>query len=80
MHAHIYISTLDLRIIKYTRYSFFIGARFAMNQTKVGLIKVLMNYKIEVCEKTQNPIVINPLSILMLQPDHGIYVKLIKLT
>ncbi|XP_012543143.1 cytochrome P450 6a2 [Monomorium pharaonis] len=56
-----------------------IGARFAINQTKIGLIKVLMNYKIDVCEKTQIPIVHNPLSSLMLQTTHGIYVKLTKL-
>ncbi|KAL6255993.1 hypothetical protein P5V15_013228 [Pogonomyrmex californicus] len=56
-----------------------IGARFAVNQTKVGLIKVLMNYKIDVCEKTQIP-VLAPLSSLMLQTTHGIYVKLTKFT
>lgn len=57
----------------------FLGARFAINQTKVGLIKVLMNYKIDVCEKTQIPIVHHPLSALLLQTTHDIYVKLIKL-
>nr|XP_012216733.1 PREDICTED: cytochrome P450 6A1-like [Linepithema humile] len=56
-----------------------IGARFAINQMKIGLIKVLMNYKIDVCEKTQMPIVNHPLSIMMLQPNHGIYVKLTRL-
>ncbi|XP_011878211.1 PREDICTED: cytochrome P450 6a2-like [Vollenhovia emeryi] len=57
-----------------------IGARFAVNQTMVGLIKVLMNYKIEVCEKTQIPLVYTPLSTLLLQSTHGIYVKLTKLS
>ncbi|XP_011159731.1 probable cytochrome P450 6a14 [Solenopsis invicta] len=56
-----------------------IGARFAAYQTKVGLIKVLMNYKINVCEKTQIPIVLAPQSPLTLQTTHGIYVKLTKL-
>lgn len=56
-----------------------IGARFAINQTKIGLIKVLTNYKIDVCEKTQIPIVHAPLGSLMLQTTHGIYVKLTKL-
>ncbi|XP_024870952.1 cytochrome P450 6a2-like [Temnothorax curvispinosus] len=56
-----------------------IGTRFAANQTKIGLIKVLMNYKIDVCEKTQIPIVHAPLSYWMLQTTHGIYVKLTKL-
>ncbi|NP_001306576.1 probable cytochrome P450 6a14 [Solenopsis invicta] len=57
-----------------------IGARFAVNQTKVGLIKVLMNYKLDVCEKTQIPVVLAPLSGLMFQTTHGIYVKLSKIT
>lgn len=56
-----------------------IGARFAVNQTKVGLIKVLMNYKIDVCEKTKIPVTHEPLSGLMLQINHGLYVKLTKL-
>jgi len=57
----------------------FLGARFAINQTKLGLIKVLINYKIDVCERTQIPIVHVPMSAIMLQPNHGIYVKLTKL-
>jgi cytochrome P450 family 6 len=55
-----------------------IGARFAINQTKVGLIKVLTNYKIDVCEETQD-LTFNPLSFLMLQTTQGIHVKLTKL-
>ncbi|KAL0127791.1 hypothetical protein PUN28_003203 [Cardiocondyla obscurior] len=57
-----------------------IGARFAVNQTKVGLIKVLTNYKIDICEKTQIPIQLAPLSSLMLQTTHGIYLKLTKIS
>lgn len=56
-----------------------IGSRFAINQTKIGLIKVLMNYKIDVCEMTQIPLIHAPWSNFMFQTTHGIYVKLIKL-
>ncbi|KAG9429130.1 cytochrome P450 6A1 [Apis mellifera carnica] len=32
-----------------------IGARFANYQVKIGLIMILRNYKVEVCEKTVIP-------------------------
>jgi len=57
----------------------FLGARFAINQTKIGLIKVLMNYKIDVCEMTQIPLIRAPWTNFMFQITHGIYVKLTKL-
>ncbi|EZA59932.1 Cytochrome P450 6a2 [Ooceraea biroi] len=57
-----------------------IGARFAVYQVKIGLIKVLMNYKIDVCEKTEIPLTNEPMSAIMLQPRHGVYVKLTRLT
>ncbi|KYN36899.1 Cytochrome P450 6a2 [Trachymyrmex septentrionalis] len=56
-----------------------IGARFATNQTKIGLIKVLMNYKIDVCEMTQIPLIHAPWTNFMFQTTHGIHVKLTKL-
>ncbi|XP_012055383.1 PREDICTED: cytochrome P450 6a2-like [Atta cephalotes] len=56
-----------------------IGARFAINQIKIGLIKVLMNYKIDVCEMTQIPLIRAPWTNFMFQTTHGIYVKLTKL-
>ncbi|KAG5305742.1 CP6A2 protein, partial [Acromyrmex insinuator] len=56
-----------------------IGKRFATNQTKVGLIKVLMNYKIDVCEMTQIPLIHSPWTNFLFQITHGVYVKLTKL-
>ncbi|XP_033314840.1 cytochrome P450 6a2-like [Bombus vancouverensis nearcticus] len=54
-----------------------IGARFAVYQSKVGLITILRNHKVEVCEKTMIPYVIDPAAFL-LAPKGGIYLKLIK--
>lgn len=55
----------------------FLGARFANYQSKVGLIKILQHYKVEVCDKTQIPYLINPKSFL-LAPTDGIHVKISK--
>ena len=54
-----------------------IGARFAVYQSKVGLIKILRNYKIDVCEKTMIPYQIDPAAFL-LAPKGGIYLKITK--
>ncbi|XP_051168141.1 probable cytochrome P450 6a13 [Leptopilina boulardi] len=56
-----------------------IGARFAVYQTKVGLMKILNNYKVDVCEKTSIPYV-NHKSSFLLQPKDGIYLKFQKIT
>ncbi|XP_011636073.1 probable cytochrome P450 6a13 [Pogonomyrmex barbatus] len=55
-----------------------IGSRFAVYQTKIGLIKILRNYKIETCEKTQKHYVNNPKAFL-LAPKDGIHLKIIKI-
>ncbi|XP_025603008.2 cytochrome P450 6a2-like [Athalia rosae] len=55
-----------------------IGARFAVYQTKLGLIKILSNFKVETCEKTQIPFVANPTKTL-LEPLGGILLKFTKL-
>ncbi|XP_014214659.1 probable cytochrome P450 6a13 [Copidosoma floridanum] len=55
-----------------------IGARFANYQTKVGLATILKNYKVDVCNKTSIPYVINPRAFL-LAPKDGIVLKFIKL-
>ncbi|CAL1677693.1 unnamed protein product [Lasius platythorax] len=55
-----------------------IGARLAVHQTKVGLIKILRHYKVETCEKTQIPYVNNPKAIF-LAPENGIHLKIIKI-
>ncbi|XP_077269209.1 putative cytochrome P450 6a14 isoform X2 [Temnothorax americanus] len=55
-----------------------IGSRFAVYQTKLGLIKILRNYKVEPCEKTQVPYVVNDKDFL-LAPKDGIYLRIYKI-
>ncbi|KYQ47425.1 Cytochrome P450 6A1 [Trachymyrmex zeteki] len=56
-----------------------IGARFGVYQSKIGLIKVLRNYKFETCEKTPTlPYVKNPKTFL-LTPKELMYLKIIKI-
>ncbi|XP_011862715.1 PREDICTED: cytochrome P450 6B2-like [Vollenhovia emeryi] len=55
-----------------------IGSRFAVHQTKLGLIKMLRNYRIEPCEKTPIPYVNDPRSFL-LAPKGGLHLKIVKL-
>ncbi|XP_071646279.1 probable cytochrome P450 6a14 isoform X1 [Temnothorax longispinosus] len=55
-----------------------IGSRFAVYQTKLGLIKILRNYKVEPCEKTQVPYAIDDKHFL-LTPKDGIYLRIIKI-
>ncbi|XP_011704424.1 PREDICTED: probable cytochrome P450 6a14 [Wasmannia auropunctata] len=55
-----------------------IGARFAIYQSKVGLVKMLRNYKVETCEKTLIPYISNPRAFV-LSPKGGIYLKMIKI-
>ncbi|XP_024942374.1 probable cytochrome P450 6a21 [Cephus cinctus] len=57
----------------------FQGARFAVYQTKVGLIKVLINHKVDVCEKTKIPYEFNTRAFI-LSPKDGIYLKFSKLS
>ncbi|XP_076478613.1 putative cytochrome P450 6a13 [Bombus vancouverensis nearcticus] len=54
-----------------------IGARFAIYQTKMGLIKILHKFKVDVCEKTITTYVHNPNS-LTLSPKGGIHLKISK--
>lgn len=56
----------------------FTGARFAICQSKIGLIKILRNHKVDVCEKTIIPHEYDP-GAFLLTPKHGVYVKLTKL-
>ncbi|XP_033329022.2 cytochrome P450 6A1 [Megalopta genalis] len=56
-----------------------IGARFAVYQTKMGIIKTLTNFKVDVCEKTMIPYESNPRAIIY-SPKGGIYLKLSKVT
>ncbi|XP_034194594.2 cytochrome P450 6A1-like isoform X1 [Osmia lignaria lignaria] len=52
-----------------------IGARFAYFQSKVGIITVLRNYKVDVCEKTIIPYKPDPRSFL-LSLKGGVYLKI----
>ncbi|XP_076545505.1 cytochrome P450 6a2-like [Osmia lignaria lignaria] len=56
-----------------------IGARFAVYQTKLGLITILRNYKVDICEKTVIPYHFTP-GAFILTPQEGIYLKITKLT
>lgn len=55
-----------------------IGARFAVYQSKLALIKVLRNHKVEVCKKTMIPYEFEA-GALLLAPKGGIYLKITKL-
>ncbi|XP_018315645.1 probable cytochrome P450 6a14 [Mycetomoellerius zeteki] len=55
-----------------------IGARFAVYQVKLGLIKMLRNYKVEPCEKTEIPYVRNE-ETFILTPKNGIHLRIIKI-
>lgn len=52
-----------------------IGARFGIYQTKVGLVQILRNYKVDVSEKTQIPYISDPRAFL-LAPIAGVYLKI----
>lgn len=54
------------------------GLRFATYQSKIGLIKILSNYKIDICDKTVIPYKYNPFSFISL-PLGGIFLKITKL-
>ncbi|CAK9822194.1 Cytochrome P450 6B1 [Anthophora retusa] len=56
-----------------------IGARFAKQQTKMAIIKVLSKFKVEPCEKTSKEYEFHKRAFFVIQPKHGIYVKMTKL-
>ncbi|XP_076285747.1 putative cytochrome P450 6a14 isoform X2 [Lasioglossum baleicum] len=55
-----------------------IASRFAQLQAKLGLIKILRNHKVDVCEKTMIPCEYEKGAIL-LQPKGGIYLNITKM-
>ncbi|XP_011301578.1 probable cytochrome P450 6a14 [Fopius arisanus] len=55
-----------------------IGERFAKQQSKVGLIKILEKFKVEVNDKTEIPYKINPRGFL-LAPLNGIHLRFTKI-
>ncbi|XP_044004560.1 probable cytochrome P450 6a14 [Aphidius gifuensis] len=54
-----------------------IGARFGKMQTKVGIVKILEKYTVDICDKTDKNFEIDPHGFL-LTPVNGVYLKLIK--
>lgn len=52
-----------------------IGMRFGLIQTKVGLVSVLSNYEVSVCEKTSIPLKIDPKQFLN-TPTGGIWLQI----
>lgn len=57
---------------------FVIGARFAIFQTKIGLIKILRIYKVDVCNETQIPFINEPRTFT-LAPKHDLTLKITKI-
>lgn len=57
----------------------FSGIRFGIYQTKVGLIRMLQNFKVNVCEKTMIPY-IKKINSFTLAPKDGIFLKVEKIT
>nr|UEN71150.1 cytochrome P450 4AV17 [Meteorus pulchricornis] len=56
-----------------------IGARFGSMQTKVGLMKILQNHIVGVCEKTDRSYEIDYRGILLV-PKNGVFLKLKKVS
>ncbi|CAK9815687.1 Cytochrome P450 6a2 [Anthophora plagiata] len=54
-----------------------IGARFAVYQTKIGLITILRNHKVDVCDKTTIPYEFDPRTFLV-APKGGITLRITK--
>ncbi|XP_078037161.1 cytochrome P450 6A1-like [Augochlora pura] len=55
-----------------------IGKRFAIFETKLGLLKILRRYKVDICEKTQLPYEFDPTAWLLAHKG-GIYLKMTKI-
>nr|XP_034178687.1 cytochrome P450 6A1-like [Osmia lignaria]XP_034178688.1 cytochrome P450 6A1-like [Osmia lignaria]XP_034178689.1 cytochrome P450 6A1-like [Osmia lignaria] len=54
-----------------------IGARFAIYQTKIGIIQMLKNFRVDVCDKTLIPYVRHP-TARVLAPQRSIILKISK--
>jgi cytochrome P450 family 6 len=53
----------------------FSGRRFALVQVKVGLISLLSEYEFQICEKTADPLKIDPTKFIM-TPIQGIWLNI----
>lgn len=51
-----------------------IGLRFGMMQARIGLVSLLNNFEVSVCDRTSVPIAFTPKSFI-LSPDGGLYLK-----
>ncbi|XP_076285744.1 cytochrome P450 6a2-like isoform X2 [Lasioglossum baleicum] len=70
--------TIDsLKELKYVD-KVFKGSRFANLEAKLGLITILRNHKVDVCEETTIPYEFDKRALL-LQPKHGLYLKVTKI-
>ncbi|KAK0080360.1 hypothetical protein PV325_014084 [Microctonus aethiopoides] len=56
-----------------------IGARFGRMQTKVALVKILQNFTVDACDKTDRNYTIDP-NTFLLSPKNGVYIKIFKQT
>lgn len=54
-----------------------LGTRFGKMQTKVGIVKIMSNYTVDVCDKTDKNFIINPRGFL-LTPKNPVYLKIKK--
>lgn len=54
-----------------------IGMRFGLLQTKIGLVKLLMNFEFSTCARTEIPIKYS-LKSIVLQPENGTWLKVNK--
>lgn len=55
-----------------------LGLRFGMLQSKIGLIKILANYKIKISKKTQLPLTLDKKSFVT-AAEGGIWLEVEKL-
>jgi cytochrome P450 family 6 len=51
------------------------GLRFGTMQTKLGIVKLLKNFKLSICNKTLDPFEFNPTGLLQ-SPKGGMWLKL----
>lgn len=57
--------------------NFVLGARFGTYQTKIGLVKIIRKYKVEICDKTLIPYKFNSFSHFLM-PLTGLYLIITK--
>lgn len=55
-----------------------IGMRFGMMQSKIGIVKLLLNYELSICDKSTIPMKFNP-SQAFLAPIDGMWLNVKKI-